>query len=122
MHFLLPDLSLLSGITVCELKIACQQQTTASFVLGIVCIPRLLHVELLFVSVADLCKEFLLSIQWRISRWIADQRLSALLNAYGISQLSELNQTKPKNHAGKRMLNSQIEPMICWNNYAKSTS
>lgn len=104
MHFLLPDLSLLSGITVCELKIAHQRRTTASFLLGIVCIPHLLHVELPFVSVASLCKKFMLDIQGRISRWFGDQRLSALLNNCGVSQPSELNQTKPKNHPGEIML------------------
>lgn len=115
MHFLLPDLSLLSGITACELKIA--HRNRKCFLLGIVCIPHLLHVELLFVSVASLCKEFMLNIQWRISRWIGDQRLSAPLNICGISQLSGPNQTEKSSR--KKTVNWPDKTHDLW---AKSTS
>lgn len=65
-----------------------------------------LHIELLFVSVSN--------IQWRVIRWIGDQRLSALPNICGISQLTDLNQIK-SNHSGKRC--GQKKTMTCRNNF-----
>lgn len=65
-----------------------------------------LHIELLFVSVSN--------IQWRVIRWIGHQKLSALLNISGISQLTVLNQIK-SNHSGKRCW--QKETMTCRNNF-----
>lgn len=79
-HFLLPVLSLLSGIKVCEVKIV--HKKTKCFLFSIVSVPHFLHVEMKFV----------LNIQWRISRWKRVQS-PTLLNICSISQLSEPNQT-----------------------------
>lgn len=88
-HFLLPILSLLSGITVSEVKNSSWKEKMLS--------PRCCLCSSLPTcwDVVFFCDNFVLNIQWRISRWNRDQS-PTLLNICSISQLSEPNQTTQK--------------------------
>lgn len=113
-HFLLPILSLLSRITVWEVKIVHKKRKMLS---PWCCICSWLPT---CWDVVCFCDKFVLNIQWRISRWNRDQSPN-LLNICSISQLSEPNQTREKNHPGNKLSNDQTKPTINRNNEAKST-